>query len=230
MGKEIHRILESRGHAISMIIDADNRNDLSKISPSNTEVAIEFSSPQSALDNILTCLDQGIKVVSGTTGWLDSIEKVEAKTQSSGGAFFYASNYSLGVNVFFHLNKYLAAMMNDLREYEVSMEEIHHTEKLDQPSGTAITLAEGVIKERSAATKWINEKSSEPDQIGIISKREPNVPGTHLINYESGEDIIEIKHTAKSRIGFALGAVKVAEWILEQEGMLSMDDFLDIGH
>ena len=230
MGKEIHKILENRNHEIAFIIDTDNQSDLQNLKPENTDVAIEFSSPTSALANILQCLDQGIKVISGTTGWLESVNEVEEKTNTSGGAFFYASNYSLGVNVFFHLNKYLASVMNDLSDYDVELEEIHHTQKLDQPSGTAITLAEGVINRRSVATKWINEKSSTSEELGIISKREPDVPGTHLITYESGEDIIEIKHTAKSRKGFALGAVKVAEWIQNKKGVLSMDDFLDIGH
>ena len=230
MGKEIHKILENRNHKISFIIDTDNQSDLQNLKPENTDVAIEFSSPTSALANILQCLDQGIKVISGTTGWLESVNEVEEKTNTSGGAFFYASNYSLGVNVFFHLNKYLASVMNDLSDYDVELEEIHHTQKLDQPSGTAITLAEGVINQRSVATKWINEKSSTSKELGIISKREPDVPGTHLITYESQEDVIEIKHTAKSRKGFALGAVKVAEWIQNKKGVLSMDDFLDIGH
>lgn len=227
MGKVIHELLTARGHEISFIIDHNNQRELSNLSAKNTDVAIEFSRPESALGNIASCLRQGVKVVSGTTGWLEHLPTIEALVKETRGTFFYASNYSLGVNLFFKLNRQLAQLMQ-AHEYEVSMTEIHHTEKLDQPSGTAITLAEGILEKNQSKSDWINEESTDKTKLSIISERKPNVPGTHTVSYTSAEDIIEITHTANSRKGFALGAVKVAEWINDQQGMLSMDDFLKI--
>ena len=227
MGKVIHELLTARGHQISIIIDQDNPHQLQEMSPENTDVAIEFSRPETAFANITACLNQGVKVVSGTTGWLDHLSEVEKLVAKTNGAFFYASNYSLGVNLFFKLNRKLAQLM-DASDYEVSMTEIHHTEKLDQPSGTAITLAEGILQENDILSNWINEKSTDNTKLSIISERKPNVPGTHTVSYTSEEDTIEITHIANSRKGFALGAVKVAEWIKDQKGMLAMEDFLKI--
>lgn len=227
MGKVIHDLLTARGHQISFTIDQENGYQLAALSPDNTDVAIEFSRPESAFDNISSCISRGVKVVSGTTGWLDRLPEIEKQVHETNGTFFYASNYSLGVNLFFSLNRKLAELMRD-HDYEISMQEIHHTEKLDQPSGTAITLAEGVIEEIDSKSNWINEESTDKTKLSIISERKPNVPGTHTVSYTSNEDTIEITHTANSRKGFALGAVKVAEWIKDKQGMLDMDDFLKI--
>ncbi len=227
MGKVIHDLLIARGHKISYIIDQENGHQLDELTPENTDVAIEFSRPESAFSNITTCLRKGVKVVSGTTGWLDRLPEIEKLVNDSNGGFFYASNYSLGVNLFFTLNRKLAQLM-DQHDYEISMTEIHHTEKLDQPSGTAITLAEGILEENHAKADWINEESTDKTKLSIISERKPNVPGTHTVFYTSEEDTIEITHTANSRKGFALGAVKVAEWIKNHQGMLNMEDFLKI--
>ncbi|CAE7940410.1 dapB [Symbiodinium sp. KB8] len=227
MGKVIHDLLNARGHQVSFIIDQENRHQLDELSPENTDVAIEFSRPESAFVNITACLKKGVKVVSGTTGWLDHLPEIESLVSETDGTFFYASNYSLGVNLFFKLNKKLAELMEN-HDYEVGMTEIHHTEKLDQPSGTAITLAEGILEENQSKSNWINEESTDKTKLSIISERKPNVPGTHTVSYTSAEDTIEITHTANSRKGFALGAVKVAEWIKDHRGMLGMDDFLKI--
>ncbi len=227
MGKVIHSILESRGHQVSHIVDVSNASDLAKLHPDNTDVAIEFSRPDSAFENIKACLNQRVKVITGTTGWLENLPEIQRLTEETNGAFFYASNYSLGVNLFFALNQYLARLMANTG-YDVEMEEIHHTEKLDQPSGTAITLAEGLLAEHPAKTSWVNEKSTAEGKLSIISERLPNVPGTHRVTYTSAQDSIEIKHTAFSREGFALGAVKIAEWIRDKSGFLKMDDYLNI--
>lgn len=227
MGKVIHELLTAREHQISFIIDQENSSQLEELNSDNTDVAIEFSRPESAFSNITACLRQGVKVVSGTTGWLDHLPDIEALIKEKNGTFFYASNYSLGVNLFFKLNRKLAQLM-EAHDYEVNMTEIHHTEKLDQPSGTAITLAEGILEENQTKSDWINEESTDNTKLSIISERKPNVPGTHTVSYTSAEDSIEITHTANSRKGFALGAVKVAEWIKDHQGMLDMDDFLKI--
>jgi len=226
MGKAIEEIAEERGHTIAHKININNTQALKFIDSKDVDVAIEFSQPDSASENITYCLEHNIPVVSGTTGWLDKKDEIEALCSSKNGTFFYASNFSLGVNLFFKLNDILAQMMKQQQSYNVEITEIHHTEKLDSPSGTAITLAEGLISNHSSKTEWINEHSDEENVLPIISKREPNVPGTHLIKYISDVDEIEIKHTAKSRTGFALGAVLVAEWILDKKGVLSMKDFM----
>ncbi|MCL4171281.1 UNVERIFIED_CONTAM: hypothetical protein GTU68_060689, partial [Idotea baltica] len=198
------------------------------IDSSQIDVAIEFSQPDSAFENISYCINNDIPVVSGTTGWLEKKSDVEALCAKKKGAFFYASNFSLGVNIFFKLNEILAKMMEQQAGYKTELIEVHHTEKLDSPSGTAITLAERIIDNLSAKSKWVNESSDQEEVVPIISKREPNVPGTHIIKYTSDVDEIEIKHTARSRTGFALGAVLVAEWILDKKGVLSMDDFMNL--
>ncbi len=222
MGKEIEKIAISRGHEIVIKKDVDDEIEITL-----ADVAIDFSVPNSAFNNISNCLNNNVPVISGTTGWLENYKDAVALCKEKKGAFIYASNYSLGVNIFFELNKQLAKMMNTIEGYNISMEEIHHTLKLDAPSGTAITLAEGII-ENSSKNNWeLGEKTSE-ENIAIVAKRIPDVPGTHTVCYESQVDTIEIKHTAHSRKGFALGAVIAAEWIADKTGVFSMKDVLNI--
>lgn len=227
MGKAIEEIAEERGHTVPFKINIHNTQALKFIEAQSVDVAIEFSQPDSALENIKYCLERGIPVVCGTTGWLDKKQEAEELCRQHNGTFFYASNFSLGVNLFFRLNEMLAKMMKPHNIYNVGITEIHHTEKLDAPSGTAITLADGIIKQLPGKNRWINEATTEADSVPIISIREPNVPGTHIIQYDSEVDEIEIKHTAKSRMGFAMGAVLVSEWIIDKKGVFSMKDFMN---
>jgi len=223
MGKTIEQIALKRGHTI--VIKA-NQSDEYNIT--EADIAIDFSIPKAAYKNISQCLTHNVPVISGTTGWLDDYDKAVAHCQEKNGAFIYASNFSLGVNIFFELNRTLANMMNTLKEYKVSIEEIHHTQKLDAPSGTAITLANDIIKAHSNYTSWrLNE--SNDHIIGISSKRIEHVPGTHTINYNSNVDAININHTAHKREGFAIGAVIAAEWLLGKTGVFTMKDVLNIG-
>jgi 4-hydroxy-tetrahydrodipicolinate reductase len=189
-------------------------------------VAIEFSQPEAAFENLQYCLENNIPVVCGTTGWLHQKTAIEKLTHSCNGAFFYASNFSIGVNLFFKLNQQLARMMNNFSHYDVSIDEVHHLEKKDAPSGTAITLAEGIMKEISAKKKWVKKESKNPEDLLITSFRIDQVPGTHLVKYTSAIDDIEIRHIAHSREGFARGAVMVAEWLPGKKGVLGMEDFL----
>ncbi|MEM7108120.1 MAG: 4-hydroxy-tetrahydrodipicolinate reductase [Bacteroidota bacterium] len=225
MGKTIESLALKAGHTIVGKIDEANKTHLSNYTKAEVDVAIEFSQPNAAFENIYYCLHSGIPVVSGTTGWLKKKEKLDKICLEKGGAFFYASNFSIGVNLFFELNRKLAHLMNNHRQYEVNMEEIHHTEKKDEPSGTAITLAEGIIEENQAVKSWTLGEG-KADQLPILSKREGKVPGTHIVNYQSAVDSIEIKHTAHSREGFGSGALKVAEWIVDKKGVHGMEDFL----
>lgn len=227
MGKAIESILIERGHTVSKTISIDNVEEVNEITRDNTDVAIEFTAPEAAFNNIMTCLKNGVPVVSGSTGWLDKLEEVETYCKENEVGFFYASNYSVGVNVFFKLNKMLAKLMNG-RGYEASMVEVHHTQKLDAPSGTAITLAEGLIDELSEKTGWVNEKTTNEGEIGIVSERVENVPGTHIIDYNSEIDSIKIEHVAHNRKGFALGAVLAGEFLAGKAGVYSMDDLLQI--
>ena len=222
MGKVIERIALERGHEI--VLKKDQNNTFEGLL--NADVAIDFSVPDSAVANISECLNNGIPVISGTTGWLTDYPKMLQLCKENNGSFIYASNFSLGVNVFFELNEYLAKMMANLKQYNVSMEEIHHTQKLDAPSGTAITLAEGVIKHTDYAN-WTLETPIS-NEIHIEAKRIENVPGTHSIFYDSEVDQIEIKHTAHSREGFALGAVVAAEWLVGKKGVFNMKDVLGL--
>ncbi|MFM7895148.1 MAG: 4-hydroxy-tetrahydrodipicolinate reductase [Flavobacterium sp.] len=222
MGKVIERIALERGHEI--VLKKDQNNTFEGLSIA--DVAIDFSVPDSAVTNISECLNNGIPVISGTTGWLADYPKMVQLCEEKNGSFIYASNFSLGVNVFFELNEYLAKMMANLKQYNVSMEEIHHTQKLDAPSGTAITLAEGVIKHTDYAN-WTLETPIS-NEIHIEAKRIENVPGTHSIFYDSEVDQIEIKHTAHSREGFALGAVVAAEWLVGKKGVFNMKDVLGL--
>ncbi len=223
MGKTIERIALERGHTISGKIDIDNVNDLDSAS---ADVAIEFSHPDAAYDNVKKCIQRKIPVICGTTGWLDRKAEIERLTKENDSTFFYASTYSPGVNLFFKLNEQLARMMNQFEGYEVAIDEVHHVEKKDAPSGTAITLAEGVIRNLARKKRWTKTAGGKKDDIQIQSFRIDDVPGTHVIKYSSIIDDIEIKHTAHTREGFALGAVMVAEWIKEKKGILNMDDFL----
>ena len=222
MGKTIEKLALERGHAIVIKADIGTQYDITQ-----ADVAIDFSIPEAAFNNISNCLKNKVPVISGTTGWLKDFEKAIDLCNANKGAFIYASNFSLGVNIFFELNKKLAQMMNPLTQYQVRIEEIHHTQKLDAPSGTAITLANGIIEETSYK-KW-TLYPPKSDEIGIIAKRMENVPGTHEIAYDSKVDTIQIKHTAHNREGFALGAVIAAEWIIGKQGVFSMKDVLNIG-
>jgi 4-hydroxy-tetrahydrodipicolinate reductase len=222
MGKEIEKIAISRGHEIVIKKNIDTVIDITL-----ADVAIDFSVPESAFNNISNCIKNKVPVISGTTGWLDTYKEVVALCEKEKGAFIYASNFSLAVNIFFELNKQLAKMMRNLEDYDISMEEIHHIKKLDAPSGTAITLAEGII-ENSSKENWELGVKASNQNIPIVAKRIPEVPGTHTVLYASEVDSIEIKHTAHSRKGFALGAVIAAEWILNKTGVFSMKDVLNI--
>lgn len=223
MGKTIERIALERGHEIAARIDVDNQHEWDKV---KADVAIEFSHPDAAFNNIKRCLEKNIPIASGTTGWLTRKPEVEELTKKFNGTFFYASNYSLGVNIFFKMNEHLAKMMRSFRTYAIHIDEIHHTEKRDAPSGTAITLAEGIIKNSDHKKSWVNTPEGKPNEVPIQSFRIDQVPGTHVVKYSSATDDIEIKHTAHTREGFALGAVMVAEWMPGKKGVLNMDDFL----
>ncbi|HMJ69071.1 MAG TPA: 4-hydroxy-tetrahydrodipicolinate reductase [Cyclobacteriaceae bacterium] len=222
MGQAIERIAVGRGHTIAGRVDVQT----SDVIAPGADVAIEFTQPGAAVNNITKCLSFGIPVVSGTTGWMEKLDEVKSVCSKHNGAFFYASNYSLGVNIFFKVNEYLARLMAGQEAYEVSVDETHHTQKKDAPSGTAITIAEGIIKNSPHKKSWVNGASEQKDQLVISSFRIDPAPGTHIVKYKSAIDDIEITHTAHSREGFALGAVLVAEWIKGRKGCFTMDDFL----
>jgi 4-hydroxy-tetrahydrodipicolinate reductase len=222
MGKVIEQIAVERGHEIVLKKSSSNTFEGLK----NADVAIDFSIPTTAVNHITECFNTNIPVICGTTGWLEHYNEMEALCQQKNGSFIYASNFSLGVNVFFELNNHLAKIMNNLKQYQVSMEEIHHTQKLDAPSGTAISLANGII-ENSSYNNWTLENPKE-NELHIEAKRIENVPGTHSVFYDSNVDQIEIKHTAHSREGFALGAVVAAEWLAGKKGVFTMKDVLQL--
>jgi len=226
MGKAIEEIAVTRGHNIVLKIDIDTAAQFTKENLQLCDVAIEFTSPHSAVENILTCLDAGIPVISGSTGWLTRWDEVKAKCKAINGAMVYASNYSVGVNIFFEVNKFLARLMDPQSDYDVSMEEIHHTEKKDAPSGTAITLAEQILENLGRKKEWVNQSKVSPEELSIISERIDPAPGTHKIKYSSPVDDIEIIHTAHNRKGFATGAVLAAEFIQNKKGIFSMKDVL----
>ena len=222
MGKAIEKIALERGHEIVIRKDVEPVDmDLSI-----ADAAIDFSHPLAAYDNIKDCIDSKVPVVSGTTGWLDKFDEIKAYCEEQDGAFIYASNYSIGVNLFFDLNAYLAKMMGKMKEYDVAMEEIHHIHKLDAPSGTAISLANDIL-DNSEKNQWRIE-SPQSDDLFINVKREGEVPGTHQVSYTSAIDSIEIKHTAFNRTGFALGAVVAAEWLHKKKGVFNMKDVLGL--
>ena len=225
MGKEIEAIALSRGHVISHRIGRNNTGDIASLSTDNTDMAIEFSTPHSVIPNLIRCINAGVPVVVGTTGWYDSFREVEDLCRDSNGAMLHATNFSLGVNLFFKVNTYLAELMDRYPEYDVSMEEIHHIHKLDKPSGTAITLANQVISKLQRKKKWsIVEKDA--DVLHIKDVRQGEVPGTHIIRYQSPVDDIEIMHKAHNRKGFALGAVVAAEFLEGRKGVYSMADVI----
>lgn len=228
MGKTIEGIALQHGHTVNLKIDIDSTADFTKENLLQCDVAIEFTGPHSAKENILTCLDAGIPVVSGSTGWLENWSEVANFCKEKNGSFLYASNFSVGVNIFFEVNKKLAQLMNGHNEYAISMQEIHHTQKKDAPSGTAITLAEQILQEIPAKKKWVNDETTDPEALSILSKREDPAPGTHSIKYSSAVDDIEIIHTAHNRNGFALGAVLAAEFICNKRGIFSMKDVLGL--
>ncbi|MDR2086923.1 MAG: 4-hydroxy-tetrahydrodipicolinate reductase [Dysgonamonadaceae bacterium] len=227
MGHEIEKIALERQHEIVSIIDIDNPYDFDSPQFLSAEVAIEFSRPQSALANYKKCFERNIPVVAGTTGWLQHLDEVKTICKEQNKTFFYASNYSIGVNIFFAVNKYLAKIMNRFPSYDVRIEETHHIHKLDAPSGTAITLAEGILENIDRKKQWKETTEGNAADLPIQAKRENEVPGIHEIIYESDADTIRIKHDAKSRKGFALGAVLAAEYVKGKKGFLSMNDMLD---
>lgn len=223
MGHAIEQIALSRGHNIVAKIDINNPDDFDSPLFASADVAIEFSTPATALGNYLRAFKAGVPVVSGTTGWTENMSQVKDLCDNGDATFFWTSNFSIGVNIFFALNKHLAAIMAAEPQYSPSITEIHHIHKLDHPSGTAITLAEGIINNDSAFTSWTENPAPAPGEIPIAHRREGEVPGTHIITWDSPVDTITIEHCAKSRQGFALGAVIAAEWVSNRKGFLTMD-------
>ncbi|MEI7499746.1 MAG: 4-hydroxy-tetrahydrodipicolinate reductase [Bacteroidota bacterium] len=227
MGQEIEKLAIKRGHEIVLTLDSleDWENDLEGLS--EADVAIDFSTPISIIENIYHCFDANLPIIVGTTGWLDDLEKVRQDCLDRNQSLFFSPNYSIGVNLFFSLNRYLANLMSKWEGYAISIEETHHIHKQDAPSGTAIVLANDIIRHSDRKEKWVKETVENPEELGIKSYRTDNVPGTHLVRYESEEDIIEIIHTAKSRRGFAMGAIMAAEWISGKKGFFDMKNLLD---
>ncbi|MCK3685438.1 4-hydroxy-tetrahydrodipicolinate reductase [Maribellus sp. YY47] len=228
MGKEIEKIALERGHEIGLKIDINNQADLTVENLQKCDAAIEFTIPASAVANYSLCFEAGIPVVSGTTGWLDKKEEVYRNCAEKNGTFFYGSNFSVGVNLFFELNKKLAELMAPRNEYNVEMTEVHHTQKLDAPSGTAISLADDILDLLPGKNAWVNDATPQQNELNIKSERVGQVPGIHTVKYESDIDFIEITHSAKSRKGFAFGAVLAAEYCMGHKGILSMKDLLNL--
>ncbi len=233
MGKAIHEVAEEKNSQggkmkfeIPLIIDVDNRQTITKEELQQVDVAIEFTSPHTAVDNIQWCFDADVPVVVGSTGWTDQLEDMRNYAIEKNKAFLFAPNFSIGVNIFFEVNRHLAQIMNQHEEYDVTLEEIHHTEKKDAPSGTALHAALDVLKRLERKSDWKNESTEDENILSIISKREPNVPGTHLVTYESSIDKIELTHTAYNRKGFASGALLAAQWLMGKKGAYSMEDVL----
>jgi len=228
MGKAIEEIALKKGHSIVLKIDHTNLDQFTKEKLSKADMAIEFTNPHSAKENIMKCMDWGVPVVSGSTGWTDQLDEVKKYCIEKNAAFIYASNFSIGVNLFFEINKKLAALMNGHTEYDVILEETHHTQKKDAPSGTAITLAEQVLAEVKRKKRWVNELSDNPEDLEIISQRIDPAPGTHNVKYASPIDTIEIIHTAHNRKGFAGGALVAAEFLLGKKGNFGMKEVLGL--
>jgi 4-hydroxy-tetrahydrodipicolinate reductase len=228
MGKAIEEIALQKGHEVVLRIHIDNTEEFTTDNVQKADVAIEFTGPDSAFNNISKCIEAGVPVVSGSTGWLDKWEDIKTLCKKHNGSLIYASNYSIGVNLFFELNKYLSKLMATYDEYDVKMEEIHHTQKKDAPSGTAITLAEQVLENITSKKHWVNHISDNDDELEIISERIDPAPGTHKIKYTSAIDDIEIIHTAHNRLGFAGGAVKAAEFLKDKNGIFTMKDVLGL--
>lgn len=228
MGKAIEEIAVQRGHEIVLRVGIENLEDNTIENIRRADVAIEFTGPEIAYDNVLRCLQAGIPVVCGSTGWLNRFEEVKQLCQQTDGAFLYASNFSVGVNIFFAINTKLAELISPYGEYTAAIKEIHHTQKKDAPSGTAITLAEQILAVNPSQTKWVNHDSVHPEELQILSERIDPAPGTHVVTYHSAVDDIEITHTAHSRKGFALGAVLAAEFLHNKKGVFSMKDVLKL--
>ena len=228
MGKAIEEIAIAKGHEIVLKIDASNTSDFTKENVQKANVAIEFTGPHAAFENITKCIEWGVPVVSGSTGWLDNFEKAKKICEEKKGCLLYASNFSIGVNLFFEINKQVATLMEPYNNYDVSMTETHHTEKKDAPSGTAISLAEQILAKIGRKKKWVNEASSEASDLMIHSKRIDPAPGTHTVTYESPIDSIEITHTAHTRKGFASGALLAAEFANQKMGIFTMKDVLGL--
>ena len=234
MGKLLERFAQERGHEICITIDADNASDIRSERFKEADVAIEFSVPHAALEHIYDAFEADVPIVVGTTGWYDELAAVEQKCQAGNNTLLYASNFSVGVNVFFYVNKVLAKLMNRYPQYDVQVEEIHHTQKLDAPSGTAITIAEGILDGLERKNSWVNEVIGQqddvvtkPNELLIESHRIEEVPGTHTVIYSSEVDELEFKHTAHSRAGFALGAILAAEWLQDKKGFYAIQDMFD---
>ena len=227
MGHEIEQVLIQRGHTVALIIDQNNTEDLCAEKLADIDVAIEFTTPDTAYNNVRTCIECGTPVVCGTTGWHDRLEELQTLCREKESTMIWSSNYSLGVNITFRLNRYLAEIMNRFDAYNVSMEEIHHTQKKDAPSGTAISLANDILERVERKDKWVNEATTDANAIEIISLREGTVPGTHTVTYTSEDDKIEIKHTLFSRRALALGAVVAAEFIAPRKGVFTIDDLFE---
>jgi len=230
MGQIIEKIALDRNHEIVLVVDENNRGQISPEDLQDADVAIDFSTPHAILENIEFCFKANVPLVVGTTGWYDQLDRVRQECLSGGHSLLYGSNFSIGVNIFFHINKVLARAMSPYKQYDVQVEEIHHTQKHDAPSGTAITIAEGIIDQHKEKSSWINNVVGEDERIPraqellIESHRLEDVPGTHTVLYSSEVDQIEFKHTAHSRSGFALGAVMAAEWLQDKEGFYSVKD------
>lgn len=228
MGKTIEQMALAKGHQIAGTIDHTNAETLQNYTPANTDVAIEFTHPEAAFGNISYCLTQGIPVVSGSTGWLDRYSEAEQLCRENKGAFFYASNYSVGVNLFFHFNEYIASKMQEYPAYSVAIREIHHLQKVDKPSGTGITAAEGILAHYPSLHGWAADDDSDTSKLNIVSEREPDVVGTHIVTYASEVDKIELGHVAHTRAGFAEGALMAAEWLQGKQGVYGMKDMLNL--
>ena len=228
MGKAIESIALSKGHEIVLRIDIQNNQDFTEAALQKADVAIEFTGPHSAFENVKKCIAWGVPVVSGSTGWLDQWAEIKDLCAEKNGTLIYSSNYSIGVNLFFELNKQLAQLMESYNSYDVSMTEVHHTEKKDAPSGTAISLAEQILTNLGRKNKWVNTASGNSNELVIKSERIDPAPGTHIVKYSSEVDDIEIIHTAHTRIGFASGAVLAAEFAFEKKGIFTMKDVLGL--
>ncbi|SFQ45807.1 4-hydroxy-tetrahydrodipicolinate reductase [Parafilimonas terrae] len=228
MGKAIEAIAKENGDEIVLKISSSNQNEFTADNLKQADAAIEFTNPHSAVENIKKCLDANIPVVCGTTGWLKDLPEIKNYIEQKNGTFLFASNFSVGVNLFFALNEYLASLMSSHQEYEVSVEEVHHTQKKDAPSGTAITLAEQLIEKIKTKKSWVNDKTNNESELEIISKRIDDVPGIHTIKYNSPIDYIEIKHSAYNRKGFAGGALLAAKFIAGKKGIFTMKDVLGL--
>jgi len=235
MGQIIERFAIERGHEVVLKIGIDNLADLTVSNLRKADVAIDFSTPDAAINNIYTCFDANVPLVVGTTGWYGQLQEVKDECLRRNNTLLYGSNFSIGVNLFFHINEVLAKVMNNYPVYDVQVEEIHHTQKLDSPSGTAMTLAEGIIENMDRKSEWVNELDGSPEievlkqeQVLIASQRIENIPGTHTVIYSSEVDEIELKHTAHNRAGFALGAVVAAEWLQNKQGFYNISDIFNL--